>query len=68
MHRETGTYRIARAGGEEVRCFVPHPLPPAVPPLTLDEQQQTLLAEATRSLGRLSVAGTMVPSPDWFLY
>ena len=68
MHRETGTYRVTNVGGEEVRAFIPHPLPPASPPLDLDGAQQSLLAEATGSLGRLAVAGTMVPSPDWFLY
>jgi Fic family protein len=68
MHRETGTYRIANTGGEEVRAFFPHRLPPASPPLELDDQHQALLAEATESLGRLAVAGTMVPSSDWFLY
>ena len=68
MHRETGTYRVTNVGGEEVRAFIPHPLPPASPPLDLDGAQQSLLAEAMGSLGRLAVAGTMVPSPDWFLY
>jgi Fic family protein len=68
MHRETGTYRRTYAGGEKVRAFIPHPLPPASPPLDLDDHQRSLLAEATGSLGRLAVAGTMVPSPDWFLY
>ena len=68
MHRETGTYRVTNVGGEEVRAFIPHPLPPASPPLDLDGSQQSLLAEAMGSLGRLAVAGTMVPSPDWFLY
>jgi cell filamentation protein, protein adenylyltransferase len=68
MHRETGTYRRTDAGGEEVRAFIPHPLPPASPPLDLDDHQRSLLAEAMGSLGRLAVAGTMVPSPDWFLY
>ena len=68
MHRETGRYRVTNVGGEEVRAFIPHPLPPASPPLDLDGAQQSLLAEAMGSLGRLAVAGTMVPSPDWFLY
>jgi Fic family protein len=67
MRRETGTYRIANIGGEEIRAFIPHPLPPAKPPLDLDGTQ-SLLLEATGSLGRLAVAGTMVTSPDWFLY
>lgn len=68
MKRQTGIYRPTVAGGERVQAFVPHPLPPAEPPLVLDERLTHLLAEATASLGQLAIAGTMVPSPDWFLY
>ena len=68
MHRETGTYRVTNVRGEEVRAFIPHPLPPTNPRFELDGSQQSLLAQAMGSLGRLAVAGTMVPSPDWFLY
>lgn len=68
MSRTTGIYRKTRIGGEAVRPFIPHPLPPADPPLELDRERSALLAEATASLGRLAVGGTMVPSRDWFLY
>ncbi|MFW6124526.1 MAG: Fic family protein [Pirellulales bacterium] len=68
MERQTGTYRTTRAGGETVRAFVPHPLPPAEPPLALDGELKALLADAENALGRLAVAGSMVPSIDWFLY
>ncbi|MBI1373716.1 MAG: Fic family protein [Phycisphaera sp.] len=68
MSRTTGTYRVATAGEEKVRAFIPHPLPPAKPPLAVDEPTQQLLGAAMSSLARLSVAGAMVPSSDWFLY
>ncbi len=68
MKRSTGTYRVTKAGDEEVRSFIPHPLPPDQPPLALDESLLSLLAVANAAMGRLSVAGKMVPSADWFLY
>ena len=54
--------------GENVRAFVPYPLPPGKPPLVLDEQLAGLAAVAKAALGRFAVATAMVPSPDWFLY
>lgn len=68
MPRTTGTYRVTRAGNQEVRAFVPAPLPPADPPLALDETLMALHAEAVTAVGKLSVAGAMVPSPQWFIY
>jgi len=68
MKRKTGTYRVTNAGGEEVRAFIPHPLPPTQPPLLLDESLQSLLAGANAAVAQLSVAGKMVPSAEWFLY
>lgn len=68
MKRQTGAYQTTIAGGERVRAFVPHPLPPTNPPLVLDGRLAELLAEATAALGQLAVAGEMVPNPNWFLY
>ena len=68
MARETGTYRITHVGDEEVRAFVPHPLPPENPPLVIKGDLAALLSDAAASVGRLGVAGLMVPSADWFLY
>ncbi len=68
MIRQTGQYCIARASGEEVRAFVPYPLPPAGPPLMLDGPTMELLASAQTELARLAVAGSIVPSLDWFLF
>jgi Fic family protein len=66
--RLTGDYRIATGGGEEVRAFVPHPLPPTNPPLVMDRRLDDLHSSAVAALGRLAIAGQMVPSADWFLY
>lgn len=71
MPRTTGTYRVSRAGGaggEDVRAFVPAPLPPADPSLVLDDRLSALHAEALTAVGKLGVAGAMVPSAQWFLY
>lgn len=68
MPRTTGTNRLTRAGNEEVRAFVPEPLPPKNPPLVLDEAMAALHAEAVAAVGQLGVAGAMVPSAEWFLY
>jgi Fic family protein len=68
MTRPTGTYRISTVSGEEVRAFIPLPLPPRRPPLVLDGDLARLHAQAVAAVGRLDVAGTLVPSPDWFLY
>jgi Fic family protein len=68
MPRTTGTFQRLNVGGEEVRAFIPRPLPPADPPLVLSARLATLHAEALTSLGKLSVAGSMVPDPQWFLY
>ena len=68
MNRVTGDYRISSTGGETVRAFVPHPLPPRKPPLEMDSKMTERLSAATAALGRLAVAGQMIPSADWFLY
>ena len=68
MARQTGQHRVTSVLGEEVRAFVPYPLPPADPPLAIDGPTSTLLAEAQTELARLAVAGLMVPSTDWFLF
>ncbi len=68
MARQTGQHRVISALGEEFRAFVPDPLPPANPPLAKDGPTSELLADAQTELARLAVAGSMVPSTDWFLY
>ena len=68
MARVTGRYERTAVAGEEVRAFVPRPLPPADPPLSLDSEALALLGRAERELSRLELAGEMVPSVDWFIY
>jgi Fic family protein len=68
MIRETGTYRTTSTHGETVRGFVPHPLPPAGPPLLIEGSLAERHAAAVAAIGRLGVAGAMVPEPGWFLY
>lgn len=68
MKRTTGLYRTTDLGGEQVRAFVPFPLPPERPPLLIDDPMWVLLDRAQSAIGRLDVAGKMVPSANWFLY
>ena len=68
MARQTGRYRVTSAQGEQVRAFIPKPLPPAKPPLAIDGALAERHAEALTALARLGVAADMVPSTDWFLY
>ena len=68
MTRVTGTYRTAVFAEEKVRAFIPHPLPPKSPVLHIKGKLAELHSDALAALGRLAVAGTMVPSPNWFLY
>lgn len=68
MPRITGTYDRSTVAGEEVAAFVPYPLPPADPPLFLDEEARQLLWSAEDALSKLALASEMVPSVDWFIY
>ena len=64
---EIGRYEITSAGGEQVRAFVPLPLPPN-PPLALDGSLQRALEAATLALGRLDAISTLLPDDAIFLY
>ncbi|NQU39458.1 MAG: Fic family protein [Lentisphaerae bacterium] len=68
MKRTTGQYERTSVAGEEVAAFIPHPLPPVHPVLSLTDEQLELLRRAEASLRRLDLAGEMVPSLDWFVY
>jgi len=68
MARVTGTYRTSVVGNEQVRAFIPSPLPPKAPPLVIEDDLDRLHAEALAAIGQLAVAGAMVPSANWFLY
>ncbi|MCX7413015.1 MAG: Fic family protein [Planctomycetia bacterium] len=68
MPRETGSFRTSTTHGETVRAFVPYPLPPAAPPLAIENELAERHTEALAAIGRLRLAGAMVPDPSWFLY
>ncbi|MYC84071.1 MAG: Fic family protein [Acidimicrobiia bacterium] len=64
---ETGRYEVTTVGGEEVRAFIPLPLPP-VPPLALDGPLLQALEAANLALGRLDAVTTLLPDKSLFLY
>ncbi len=65
--RSTGRYEVTSVGGETVRAFIPHPLPPQ-PGLALDGPVQPLLERALLALGRLDSVSTLLPDTGLFLY
>ena len=68
MRRDnTGYYDVWMSGGEEIRAFVPVPLPPA-PPLVLEGSLRQSLEQATLALGRLDGIATLLPDPALFIY
>ncbi len=66
--RITGKYERVSVGGEDVAAFIPAPLPPAAPPLIINENLAERLRHAEHALARLELAGEMIPSLDWFIY
>lgn len=65
--RATGTYVTTTTLSEEVRAFVPHPLPPADPMLAADSYAAAA-RRAELALAKLSGVAGLVPSVDWLLY
>ena len=63
----TGEYIVQKYGDEEVRSFVPLPLPPN-PALSIDPALREDLDQALISLGRLDSVATLLPDIDLFLY
>ncbi len=68
MKRQTGEYESSTVAGEEVKAFVPYPLPPRNPRLDLDGELAPLLARASEQVRLLDLAGDLVPSIGWFIY
>ena len=67
MEREdNGHFESTTIGGEEVRAFVPHRLPPD-PPLDLSHLQREL-ERATLALGQLDSESRLLPDPELFVY
>lgn len=68
MPRITGRHQQQNVAGELVRAFIPNPLPPANPPLSIDGDLASKHLAAMIAIERLSVAAMTVPSLTWFLY
>jgi Fic family protein len=66
IQRQTGEYRISSTAGEEVRAYIPKPLPPD-PPLDL-AGLYPLLDRANQALGRLDGSTALLPDAHLFLY
>ena len=49
------------------KAFIPEPLPPKNPELSIDDELQDYLSEADISLGRLDGSIQMLPNPDLFI-
>ena len=67
QRKETGSYHVTGVAGEQVRAFVPAPLPPK-PALELDGPLQQMLESAVLALGRLDSVATLLPDESLFLY
>lgn len=63
----TGDYDTVSIEGEQIRAFIPKPLPPN-PPLQLNDQRLKLLERSTLALGRLDSITLLLPDPEIFLY
>jgi len=63
----TGRYEVTSVAGEQVRAFVPEPLPPQ-PAIELSPGRQRLLEDALLACGRLDALTALLPDPDIFLY
>ena len=64
---ESGRYQITNVMGEQVRAFVPIPLPPE-PALVLDGALQQAFESALLALGRLDSVTRFLPNKALFLY
>ncbi|MCS4173849.1 Fic family protein [Salinibacter ruber] len=67
MSDRSGQYILTSSVGEEVRAFVPDPLPPSTD-LDLTAEDQDLIERANRALGRLDGVTTLLPDTQLFLY
>jgi hypothetical protein len=65
--RRHSTYETTSVAGENVRAFIPPPLPP-VPALDINPVLQDLIERANRGLGRLDGVTRILPDSSLFLY
>lgn len=63
----TGNYEISKFGDEQVRAFVPNPLPPE-PNVSLEGDLLEIHDKANRALGRLDGVSSILPDKMLFLY
>jgi Fic family protein len=61
-----GQYLLSTVGGEQVKSYLPAPLPPK-PPIDLGPFQE-LLGKANQALGRLDFVTRLLPDPTIFIY
>jgi len=68
LKKESGTdnFTTTIVGGEEVRIYLPPPLPPE-PKLNL-EKLYVLMEDANQALGRLDGITSILPDPQLFIY
>ncbi|HEX9821750.1 MAG TPA: Fic family protein [Methylomirabilota bacterium] len=64
---ETGRYEVTSTGAEQIRAFIPAPLPP-VPPLAFEGDLQKALEAAVLAVGRLDGVSALLPDKALFLY
>jgi Fic family protein len=62
-----GIYEQRNIGGETVRSYVPHPLPPK-PSIEFSPQLEELLEKANIALGRLDGLAALLPDISLFIY
>ena len=67
LRDDQGSYEVTTVVGEQVRAFVPAPLPPN-PPLAMDGTLQQALEAAVLALGRLDGVARHLPDRALFLY
>lgn len=67
MRGLTGRYETSSSSGEDVRAFVPLPLPPQ-PRLDLTTADHDLIERANRALGRLDGVARLLPDPTLLVY
>jgi Fic family protein len=63
----TGDWITISTVGEEVRAFLPRPLPPS-PPVRIEGALRSSLDEALLALGRLDSVTTLLPDTSLFLF
>lgn len=62
-----GTFTRQGQGEAAYQTFLPAPLPPSNPPISLDSDLVRLLARAERELGKLNGAASLLPNVELFI-